>query len=148
MPAKQYFITLSAAQREELQSMLKGGQAKARELTRARILLKADEGWTDEEIAGALDVSTKTCERVRHRFASQGLAAALKHKEQQKRRAPKLDGAGEARLAVLACSKPPQGRDHWTLELLADELVRLEVVDSISTEAVRTRLKKTRSNRG
>jgi len=148
MPAKQYFVKLSAAEREALLTMLKGGQAKARELTRARILLKADEGWSDEEIAQALDVSTKTCERVRRRLAKDGLAVALKHKEQQHRRQPKLDGVGEARLVVLACSKPPEGRDHWTLDLLADELVRLQVVDSISTEAVRTTLKKTNSNRG
>jgi transposase len=148
MPAKQFFVKLSAGEHEALQTMLNSGVAAARSLNHARILLKADQGWGDEDIAQALDVSVRTCERVRQRYAKQGLAAALKHKEQQKRREPKLDGAAEARLIALACSKPPQGREHWTMELLAGELVRLKVVDAISDETVRRTLKKTNSNPG
>lgn len=148
MPKKLHFVELSASERDTLQTMLKGGTAKARELTRARILLKADKAWSDEEIAQALDISVKTCERVRQRYATQGLAAALKHKEAQRRKEPILDGTAEARLIALACSPPPQGREHWTMQLLAGELVRLQVVEAISDETVRRTLKKTNSNRG
>ena len=145
MPAKQFFVKLSALEYDTLQTMLKGGTASARSLNRARILLKADEGWNDEDIAQALNVSVRTCERVRQRFARHGLQAALNHKEQLRRKQPKLDGAAEARLIALACSKPPEGRTHWTMELLADDLVRLKVVDAISDETVRQVLKKNRS---
>lgn len=142
MPAKQYLVRLGPQERGQLHAMLKAGRAPARQLAHAHILLKADAGWTDEAIHEALDLSVKTCERVRQRFARQGLAAALTRKEQLNRRKPKLDGEGEAKLLMLACSKPPQGRERWTLQLLADRLVELKCADSLSYEAVRQHLKK------
>jgi transposase len=123
-------------------------------LTHARILLKADQaedgpGWIDDRIAEAVDVSVATIERVRQRFVEQGLELALVRKTQdQPSRQRKLDGAGEARLIALACSKAPRGRVAWTLQMLADELVELKVVDSICPETVRQTLQKTNSSRG
>jgi transposase len=146
---KKYKVTLTAEERQSLQSLISAGKAAALRLARARILLKADDAqgalaWPDERIAEAVEVDTRTVERVRKRFVEQGLEAALTRKEQGRpSRAPKLDGAGEARLIALACSKPPEGRAVWTLQLLADKLVELHVVDSISDETVRQTLKKT-----
>jgi transposase len=122
-------------------------------LTHARILLKADEGpagpgWADEAIAEALEVNRSTVERVRQRCVEEGFDAALRPRPSRQVRLRKLDGAQEAQLVALACSPPPNGRDRWSLHLLADKLVELEVVDSISYETVRRTLKKTCSNRG
>src|SRR6185295_15498156 len=103
-------------------------------------------GWTDERIAEALEVSTDTVARVRQRFVEEGADAALGRKKPAKPSRPRtLDGRAEARLIALACSAPPDGRKRWTMQLLADELVELEVVDAVSDETVRRTLQKTRS---
>jgi transposase len=151
---KKYTVALTAEERKSLQGLVTTGQAAAKKLTHARILLKADAapdgpGWTDADIAAAVEVSTATVERVRQRFVEQGLEAALVRKKQDRpSRERKLDGRGEARLIALACSSPPHGRGAWTLQLLAGKLVELRVVDTISDETVRQVLKKTRSSRG
>ena len=151
---KKYKVTLTTEERQQLQALITTGKAAAKKLTHARILLKADaaEGgpaWDDLQIAYATEVSTDTVARVRQRFVEHGLDAALTRKKQDRpSRERKLDGRGEARLIALACSAPPDGRAVWTMQLLADKLVELEVVDSISDETVRRLLKKTRSSRG
>jgi transposase len=151
---KKYKVTLTAEERNSLQDLIAAGKAAASKQAHARILLKADAspggpGWTDARIAEAVEVNVTTVERVRERFVEQGLEAALIRKQQDRpSRERKLDGKGEARLVALACSAPPQGRAAWTLRLLADRLVELEVVDTISTETVRQVLKKTSSSRG
>jgi len=125
------------------------GRRSALTITRARILLKADQAdggpaWEDKEIAEALDCGLRTVERVRQRFVERGLEPALGRKPQDRpSRERKLDGAAEARLIALACSAPPEGRLRWTLKLLADRLVELEIVASICDETVRRVLKKT-----
>ena len=147
---KKYRVTLTADEREQLTAMIASGKAAAKKLIHARILLKADQaeggpGWIDQRIAEAVEVSVATVERVRQRFVEQGLEEALVRKKQDKpSRERKLDGAGEARLIALACSKVPKGRVAWTLQMLADKLVELEVVASVSHETVRRALKKTR----
>jgi transposase len=151
---KRYKVTLDAEERQALHDLIAVGRAAAQKLIHARILLKADaaEGgpaWPDGRIAEALEVSVATVERVRQRFVEEGLEAALDRKQrEQPARQPKLDGRAEARLIALACSAPPEGRAVWTMQLLADKLVELEVIDSISDETVRVALKKTRSSRG
>jgi transposase len=154
MPQKKYLVTLTDEERQYLDSLLSAGKRSALTLTRARILLKADQAeggpaWPDEHIADALDCGLRTVERVRQRFVESGLEAALGRKKQDRPSRPrKLDGAAEARLIALACSKPPTGRAAWTLQLLADKLVELRVVESVCDETVRRALKKTRSSRG
>ena len=151
---KKYKVTLTADERNSLQDLIAAGKAPAQKLAHARILLKADAApggpaWPDARIAEAVEVDVTTIERVRQRFVEQGLEAALVRKKQDRpSRQRKLDGHGEARLVALACSDPPLGRARWTLRLLADKLVELEVVDTISTETVRQVLKKTSSSRG
>jgi transposase len=151
---KKYKVTLAADERNSLQDLIAAGKASAQRLAHARILLKADAGpdgpaWADARIAEAVEVNVTTIERVRQRFVEQGFEAALVRKKQDRpSRERKLDGQGEARLVALACSDPPQGRARWTLRLLADQLVELEVVATISTETVRQVLKKTNSSRG
>ena len=151
--SKRYRVRLVDEERAYLESLLSAGKAAARTLTHARILLKADEGpagpgWADEAIAEALEVDRSTVERVRQRCVEEGFDAALRPRPSRQVRLRKLDGAQEAQLVALACSPPPNGRNRWTLHLLADKLVELEVVDSISYESVRRTLKKTFSNRG
>lgn len=148
-----YRVALTEAQRAELRGLVGRGAAPARLLTRARILLKADHGeggpgWSDAAIAGALDVNPSTVLRVRRQFVAEGLAATLARKRPDRVYERRLDGAQEAHLIALACGDPPGGRARWTLRLLADELVRLEVVDAVSHETVRQTLKKTPSSRG
>jgi len=151
---KKYKVTLTPDERESLQALVSAGRAAAQKLAHARILLKADAAaggpaWADERIAEAVEVSRATVERVRQRFVEHGLEAALVRKKQDRpSRARALDGRGEARLIALACSAAPGGRASWTLQLLADKLVELRVVDAISGETVRQVLKKTRSSRG
>jgi transposase len=151
---KKYKVTLTVEERQQLQDLISAGHGSAKKLAHARILLKADaapEGpaWPDARIAEAAEVSVPTVERVRQRFVQHGLEAALVRKKQDRpSRTRKLDGAAEARLIALACSAPPEGRACWTMQLLADELVELEVVDALSDETVRRTLKKTRSSRG
>ena len=154
MPQKKYLVTLTPEEREQLAGLLSAGQRSALTLARARILLKADQAdggpaWPDDRIAEALDCGLRTVERVRQRFVERGLEAALGRKKQDRpSRERKLDGRAEARLIALACSQPPDGRAAWTLQLLADKLVELKLVDSISDVAVMHRLKKTNSSPG
>jgi len=151
---KKYKVTLTAEERQQLSELIAAGKAAAQKLTHARILLKADAAdggpaWPDARIAEAVEVSVATVERVRQRFVEQGLEAALVRKKQDRpSRERKLDGRAEARLIALACSAPPEGRTEWTMQLLADKLVELRVVEAVSDETVRRALKKTRSNRG
>ena len=151
---KKYTVALTAAERQQLSQLIASGRTAAQKLTHARILLKADAGpggpaWTDRRIAQALEVSVATVERLRQRLVEEGLDAALARKKQDRpSRERKLDGRAEARLIALACSQPPDGRAAWTLQLLADKLVELRVVDSVCDETVRRVLKKTRSSRG
>ena len=146
---KKYRVTLTDEERQDLLALIAAGKAAAQRLAHARILLKADAAdgrpaWPDGRIAEAVEVSVATVERVRQRFVEQGLEAALVRKPQDRpSRDLKLDGRAEARLVALACSPPPEGRAIWTMQLLADKLVELEVVDSISDETVRLALKKT-----
>jgi transposase len=154
MPHKRYLVTLTPDERDHLAGLLSSGKRSALTLARARVLLKADQAdggpaWTDDRIAEALDCGVRTVERVRQRFVERGLEAALGRKPQDRpSRERKLDGRAEARLIALACSEPPDGRAAWTLQLLADKLVELRVVDSVCDETVRRVLKKTRSSRG
>jgi transposase len=147
---KKYCVTLTAGERESLTRLIAAGKAAAQKLTHARILLKADQadgrpGWPDHRIAEAVEVSVATIERLRQRFVEQGLDAAVDRKKSERpSRERKLDGAAEARLIALACSQAPAGRKAWTLRMLADKLVELEVVDAICPETVRQTLQKTR----
>jgi transposase len=151
---KKYKVTLTAEERKSLQELISAGKAAAKKLLHARLLLKADAApggpaWTDARIAEALEVNVRTVERVRQRFVEESLEAALGRKKQERPSRPRtLDGKAEARLIALACSTPPRGRTRWTLRLLADTLVELEIVDTVSTETVRRTLKKTNSSRG
>ena len=146
---KKYVVELTDEQRSALLGTVNSGRESARKITRCRVLLKADEGETDEEIAAALGVSVGTPERVRRRFAVDGLAAAVDRRPQPPRPAARrLDGDAEARLTTLACSRPPDGRGRWTLDLLADRMVRLNVVGAVSRDTVGRALKKARPSRG
>ena len=148
-----YKVTLTTDERQQLQDLIASGKAAAKKLAHARILLKADaaEGgpaWPDLKIAEAVEVSTDTVGRVRQRFVEQGFEAALVRKPQEKPSRPRLlDGRAEAQLIKLACSAPPDGQAAWTMQLLADRLVELKVVPTISDETVRRALKKTSSGR-
>jgi transposase len=149
MPTKRYVVELTPEERQHLTQLVSCGKRSARTITRARILLKADQAqggpaWQDGRIAEALGCGRRTVERVRQRLVEEGLEAALSHKPQARPSVPpKLDGAGEARLIALACSEPPDGRGGWTLQMLADKLVELRVVESLSYETVRRVPKKT-----
>jgi hypothetical protein len=151
--AKKYRVTLTATERSDLEAMISKGKADARKLAHARILLQADEagcgpGQIDADIAASLETTTRTCERVRERFVEQGLDAALLPKPTKRVYARKLDGAQEAKLIALACSKAPAGKRRWTLRLLAERMVELEHADApVSHELVRRTLKKTSSSR-
>lgn len=150
---KRYFVTLTEEERRSLERLVSSGKAAARKLTHARILLKADSGpcgsgCDDGEVCEALDVSRRTVERVRQRFVEEGLEAALVRAKPQREYLRKLDGTAEAHLIALACGAAPTGRSRWTLRLLAERLVALEFVESVSHECVRQTLKKTNSSRG
>ena len=147
MPGKRYSIKLITEERARLNQLVRGGKHSARIVTRARILLKIDEGWKAPQIAEALDVSKGTVYGVKRRYAEAGLDGVL-HDRVQTNRYRKLDDKGEAHLIALACSPAPEGHDHWTLQLLADRMVELGVVESLSYETVRLKLKKTSSSRG
>ena len=150
MPAKRFIVTLDTDEREQLEAVIGSGKRSARTLTRARVLLLADQGehgpgWEDRRVAEALGCGHRTVERVRERFVTEGLDDALAHKKPANPpRERVLDGAAEARLIALACSATPDGRKAWTLRMLADKLVELEVVEAVSHETVRRTLKKTR----
>ncbi len=147
--AKVNSVALTDEQRLALEKLAGTGRESARKIIRARVLLKAGIGESDQEIAEALDVGIATVERTRRRFVAGGLNAAVERKPQpprpQKRR---LDGDGEAKLVMLACSTPPDGHDHWTLDLLADRMVKLNYVPALSGDTVGRVLKKTRLSPG
>jgi transposase len=146
-------VRLTPSERSRLTQLISGGEAAARKLTHARILLKTDSGpdgpgWEDDAIAEALDVGKITVWRVRKRYIEEGLDAALTHRHPKNHRPRRLDGDQEAHLVALACSEPPTGRKRWTLRLLAHRMVELEYTDRLSYETVRGTLKKTSSSRG
>jgi len=147
MPAKLYKVTLTNEERTKLTAIVSKGKGNARLIRRAQILLLADEnqldrGWKDADIAKALSAHVRTVERTRETCVQEGVDAALTHTRPQKKRSKVLDGAAEARLVQLACSEAPDGQEHWTLQMLADKLIELEVVETVSRETVRTTLKK------
>jgi Homeodomain-like domain len=144
-----YRVKLTADERAALERLVRQGRAAGWKLWRARALLKCDEGkggaaWPDARIAQALEVTTRSLEHWRKQAVQRGPMSLLERKPQDRSKHRKLDGAGEARLVQLACSTPPEGRSRWSLRLLADQLVALEVVDSIGHECVRQTLQKTR----
>ena len=148
---KKYPVNLSETERDDLKRLIASGTAPARKLTHARILLKADEGpkgdgWVDERIAEAVESSQPTVSRVCKQYFEDGLQAALNRRPPNREYHRKLDGEQEARLLALACSEPPEGRARWSLRLLADRMVELEVVDDLSYQTVRRTLKKTLSS--
>ena len=149
---KIYRVVLSAEEREELRALVSKGKSAARKQTHARVLLLCDESngkrRADMEVASTLSVGRSTVERVRRRFVEEGLESALNPRKQLRFRRKALDGEAEARLLAVACGKPPEGRARWTLRLLAERLVELEVVESVGMETVRQTLKKTTSSRG
>jgi transposase len=149
---KKYAVILSETEREELKQLIAAGTVPARKLTHARILLKADQspegpGWVDEKVAEAVEVSQPTVSRVRKQYFEEGLEAALNRRPPNREYHRKLDGEQEAHLLALACSEPPEGQVRWSLRLLADRLVELEIVDEISYQTVRRTLKKTNLSR-
>jgi len=142
-------VKLTAEERHTLEQLVGRGRSAGWKLRRARALLKCDEGkegpaWLDAKIAEAFDVTTRSLENWRKQAVEHGPLSLLQRKPQDRSMHRKLDGVGEAKLVQLACSKPPEGRSRWSLRLLADELVALEVVDSIRHECVRQTLKKMR----
>jgi transposase len=146
---KRYVVNLSEDEQAALTELTTRARVSGLKRQRANILLKADEGLTDQEIAEDLGVGVVTVERVRKRCVERGLVAALDRKPQDvPSRPPKLDGASEAKLVQIACSEPPKGYARWTLALLADKLVELKVFESVSKSTVQRGLKKTRSSRG
>jgi transposase len=148
MSQKKYLVNLTNAEVNELETVVRTGKHAARKVTRARILLQAHAGKTDLDIANNLGVNLSTVERTREKFVqSVSLAEALKDRPHPPK-PRKLDRTAEAFLIATACSDAPEGRANWTMQLLADRLVALEVVDAISDETVRQTLKKTRSSPG
>jgi len=146
---KRHIVNLTALEREGLKQIASRERVSGLKRMRANILLRADEGLTDQEIADELEVGLVTVERVRRRCCERGIEACLDRKAQSNPSRPrKLDGAAEAQLVRLACSDPPKGRARWTLSLLANGLVELKVFDSVSKSTVQRGLKKTSSSRG
>ena len=147
MTASKYRVELTESHKRRLNEVSSHGKSSARTVKRALALLKANEGQTDGRIAEAVSISRRTVVRIRQRFCEEGLESALnEHPRPGQRR--KLDGRAEAHLVAIACSDPPEGHTSWTLKLLADKIVRMELVESVSPETVRQSLKKTNSNPG
>jgi transposase len=147
MPAKKYIVRLSSEERQQLRKLVKIGRAAAYKRQRAQILLKADigkegPGLKDHEIAQQLEVGHRTVERIRQRFVEQGFEKVLERAVQKRHKSHALDGEKEAYLVALSCGEPPDGRNRWTLKLLAKKMVELEYVDSVYAETVRKVLKK------
>jgi transposase len=145
--AKKYRVTLTKEERKDLTNLATKGTGNARHLRRAQILLMTDEaqeggGWKDTDIVKALNAQISTVERTRKKFVLDGLETALNHARPQKSRKNVLDGTAEAHLVQLACSQAPDGYEEWTLRLLANKLIELEVAETVSHETVRTTLKK------
>lgn len=150
---KRYRVTLTNQERRDLEKLVSSGKSAAKKLTRARVLLLADQAEggpakSDREIAESLGCGRATVERVRKRFVEEGIEIALQPPPAKRVYQRRLDGKGEAHLVALACGSPPEGRARWTLRLFADQMVALEYVESISYESVRRTLKKTNLNRG
>lgn len=143
-----YQVQLKADEEASLLHLISQGKPSARKATRARILLKAHEGFKDEKIAQALNVSTATVSRTRQKYVEAGLNTAINHKLPAAARAKKFDGKQEALIIATACSEVPDGHDHWTLRMLADKTVELKMVESVSPETIRQVLKKTTWNPG
>lgn len=153
MSRKIYKVGLTKEERQGLTEIVTKGTGNARRIRRAQMLLMADEnqeggGWKDIDMAKALNAHVATVERTRKACVLRGIEAAMNHTRPTKTRRKSLDGAAEARLAQLACSQAPDGRDNWTMQLLADKLIELEVVETVSDETVRTTLKKMNLNLG
>ena len=153
MVQEKYGVRLTGQERGRLRRMIRAGRNSAQAITRARILLKTDEGWTASRVAEALDVSERTVRRARRRYVEEGMGAAppvpqevLRHNSPNPYR--KVDDKVEAHLIALACSPAPDGQDHWTLRALAGKAAELGLVESLSHETVRLHLKKTPSSRG
>jgi Homeodomain-like domain len=150
---KRYVVRLSEEERDRLNRLIRSGRHRARQLVRARILLKADaspagEAWSDSQIAAALDTSVDTVARTRRDLVENGLDAALSHAYSPASAQPRIfDGAAEAKLIALACSPPPKGRARWTLKLLEEAVVELNIVDRASDNTIGRTLKKTLSSR-
>ena len=150
---QKYVVILTESERDHLQQLIAAGAAPARRLAHARVLLKADKGpggpgWVDAAIAEAVDISQPTISRIRQQFVEAGLEAALNRRAPRRVYARKLDGEQEARLIALTCSEPPAVQARWSLRLLADKLVELEIVEAVSHQTVRRVLKKTSLSRG
>src|SRR5437879_5619409 len=141
MPGKKYMVDLTSAEREALLTLISRGKPSARKVTRARILLKADEGLIDTAIASALNSSTATVEQTRQRFVEGGLDNALNERPRPGQK-HKLSGLASAYVIATACSEAPTGHEHWTLRLLADKVVEMGLVESVSHETIRAVLKK------
>lgn len=150
---KKYVVKLSAEERAQLDTLIRGGKHPARKLTRARILLKADvgeagEGWSDSQIAAALGTGLTTVARIRQQLVEEGFESVLTPKRSPASARQRIfDGAGEAQLTALACSEPPKGRARWTLRLLEDKVVELNIVARVSDNTIGRTLKKTNSSR-
>ena len=148
---KKYIVRLTGEERERLSTLIRTGKHPARQLMKARILLKADaseagEGWSDSQIARALDTSVDTVARTRQQLVEEGVEAVLTRKHSPASARPRIfDGAAEAKLIALACSKPPEGRARWTLQLLEEAVVELNIVERASDNTIGRTLKKTRS---
>ncbi len=150
MPAKRYFVNLSQEEKEELLTLINSGKSRARVQTRARVLLLCNEhsDWSDKKVAEALLCSVPTVERTRKRCVEESFEDALYDKKRNRVYERKLDALAEAHLVTLACSNPPEGRSVWTMQLLADELVALNFVETLSDETVRRTLKKMKLSLG
>jgi transposase len=140
-------IELNEEDRKTVERFIRRGKANARNITRAHVLLKSAEGWTIERIAATYGVSEATVSNVRARYREGGVGRVLKDKVQRKRRQA-FGGEGEAMLVAIACSPVPEGHDHWTLRMLRDKLIELELVDHVSAATIQDRLKKMNLNRG
>ncbi len=156
MPAKKHLVKLSAPERASLEKVSQSNRHSVREKTRARILLGSDENvgreaggsMSDSELARRFQVSVQTVSNIRQRACERGMLESIERGAQQKRKARKLDGRQEAQLVALTCSTPPEGRARWSLVLLRERLIEMEMVEHIGLETIRTTLKKTRSSRG
>jgi hypothetical protein len=150
---QKYFVYLTSEERSNLEKLITSGSAPARKLTRARILLKSDcsedgPNWTSKAICEALDTNAVTVTAVRKAYAEGGLEKALNRKKPEREYEHRLDGKAEAQLIALACSKAPEGYERWTLRLLRDRFVKMEIVERVSHETIRTTLKKTHLSLG
>lgn len=148
MSRKQFRINLKDQERQKLQKIVRSGKDKARKITRGRILLLADgpDGKTDQEISDALNVCLATIFNIRRRYCQEGLERAI-GEGARSGQPPKFKGKAAAKITAIACSAPPEGQARWSLRLLADRVVELKIVESISHQSVRNILKKTNSNR-